>query len=111
MKSIWGKKILDKEYKKMSKDPEPGMCLACLKNSMVSRVAITFVRVILEGKIWEILGRLKKGGWDLAGWYPGKGETEGTIAKAGEFQDLHKGWWLDMYGGDKEGVGVVGSGM
>lgn len=51
MKSIWGKKILDKEYKKMSKDPEPGMCLACLKNSMVSRVAITFVRVILEGKI------------------------------------------------------------
>ena len=29
MKRIWGKKILDKVYKKMSKDSEPGMCLAC----------------------------------------------------------------------------------
>lgn len=44
-----GKKILDKEYKKMSKDPEPGMCLACLKNSMVSRVAITFVQDYAQG--------------------------------------------------------------
>lgn len=51
MKRIWGKKILDREYKKMSKDPEPGMCLACLKNSTVSRVATGFVRGILEGKI------------------------------------------------------------
>lgn len=50
MKRIWGRRFLDKEYKKMSKDPEPGIRLACLKNSMVSRVAITFVWVILEGR-------------------------------------------------------------
>ena len=51
MKRIWGKKILDNEFKKMSKEPEPGMCLACLKNSTVSGVATGFVRGILEGKI------------------------------------------------------------
>lgn len=33
----------------MSKDPEPGMCLACLKNSKVSRVATRFGQGMLHG--------------------------------------------------------------